>query len=590
MHPEGPLELIARRDPEQLMQVALGRAPADLVIEHAALVNVYTAEIQADVTIAVKGAWIAYAGAAADLRVGPETRVIDAAGKTVIPGLIEGHTHLAWFYCIDQFLAQVIGGGTTTIITESLEPYPVSGLDGVLDFLDSLADQPIKVFATAPAMVSTSPKAMGVAPDDLQTILSRGDVLGIGESYWQALLQAPDKLLPELSAAAGRGKTIEGHSAGARGQKLQAYAAVGVSSCHEPITAAETLERLRLGLYVMAREGSIRSDLETIAPIQNSGVDLRRLVLSTDGVQPGDLLAKGYMDHVLRRAIKLGFDPVQAVQMATLNVAEHFGIDALVGAVAPGKCADLVIVPSLTEFRPDMVISKGRLVAEKGRLQVQPRKHPFSQASRHSIHLPRDCTAADFDIAAPAAGPVEVRVVEMVSDLVTRQANLTVTVSAGQIICDPDQDLIKVAAVDRTHAPGKTFTGLIRGLGLAAGAMACSAAWDTSDIIVVGDNTADMALCVNRIKQLQGGAVVVSRGAVAAELALPVFGIMSELPIPALAQKIRTVNAAAADLGVSFPDPLLTLITLTGAAIPYFRICEEGLVNLKDGRVKGLFV
>ena len=588
MKPEGPLELVAQRDTKQLMDVALGSLPADLVITNAVFVNVYTAEIQQGMTIAVKGQWIACAGPAAESFVDAETRVIDAAGKTVIPGLIDGHTHLASLFCVDQFLREVIRCGTTTIVTESLEPFPVAGLDGVLDFLNSLADQPIKIFATAPAMVSTSPAAMGIEPDELQTILKRGDVLGIGESYWQALLQAPDKLLPELAAAAALGKTVEGHSAGARGNKLQAYAATGVSSCHESITAEETLERLRLGIYVMAREGSIRSDLETIADIQDRGVDLRRLIISTDGVAPADLIDKGYMEHVLQRAIECGFDPVKAVQMATLNVAEHFGIDTVVGAIAPGKCADMVILPDLATIRPELVISKGRPVAENGQMLVEPRKHDFSPTSRHTINL-QEIKPADFEIAAPSADQIDVRVIEMVTDLVTSEATCTVSVSAGKVVCDPGRDLVKVAAVDRSRAPGKTFTGLIRGFGLSAGAVACSAAWDTSDIIVVGADESDMALCVNRIEQLQGGAVVCSRGTVTAELALPVFGIMSELPIPRLSEKIRAVNKAAAGLGVSFPDPLLTLITLTGAAIPYFRICEEGLVNLKDGRVMGLF-
>ncbi|MCP3950864.1 MAG: adenine deaminase [Desulfobacterales bacterium] len=570
------------------MDVALGRLPADLVITNAAIVNVYTAEIQEEMTIAVKDQWIAYAGTASEIFVGAETRIIDASGKTVIPGLIDGHTHLAALFCVDPFLRQVIPGGTTTIVTESFEPYPVAGLDGVLDFLDSLTCQPIKIFATAPAMVSTSPAAMGIRPDDLQTILRRGDVLGIGESYWQGLFQKPARLLPELAAAAAMGKTIEGHSAGARGHKLQAYAAMGVSSCHEPITAEETLDRLRLGFYVMAREGSIRSDLETIAGIQNSNVDLRRLIISTDGVQPVDLVEKGYMEHVLQRAIDSGFEPARAVQMATLNVAEHFGIDTIVGAIAPGKCADMVILTDLRNIRPELVISKGRPVAEDGRLLVEPRKHVFSSASLHTINLPREIQPADFEITAPEADQVEVRVIEMVTDLVTAQTNISVPVFAGKVACDPCRNLIKVAAVDRTRSPGKTFTGLIRGFGLSTGAVACSAAWDTSDIIVVGADEADMALCVNRIEQLQGGAVVCSRGVVAAELALPIFGMMCELPIIKLAEKIRAVNKAAGGLGVPFPDPLLTLITLTGAAIPYFRICEEGLVNLKDGRVVGL--
>jgi len=575
----------------QLMKVALGEEKADLTVVNANVVNVYTGEILPNLGIGIKGKWIAYVGENAGDTIGLQTKVIDAGGQTVIPGLIDGHTHIAWMFTAAEFLRYAVSGGTTTVVTETIEPYPVCGYEGVIDFLESLKDQPIKILATAPAMVSISRAARHMPPETLAKLLARDDILGLGESYWQAVMQEPEQLLPRFEQAIAAGKTLEGHSAGAGDKKLAAYVAAGISSCHEPINAAQVLERLRMGLHIMVREGSIRRDLAEIAKIKDTGIDLRRLILSTDGVDPRDLLEKGYMEFVLRKAIGHGFDPIAAIQMATLNVAEHFSLDGFIGGIAPGRYADLVMIPDVQTIEAQMVISSGKVVAEKGRLLTAPRQHTFSKQSMNSVKLPRDMKASDFIISAETnASQVNARIINMVTDLVTAELEMQWPVTNRQINPDVDQDVIKVAAIDRTHNPGKIYVGLIKGFGLKTGAMACSAAWDTSDIIVVGTNDEDMAGAVNRIRGLQGAAVVYENGEILAELPLPVFGIMSDLPIEDIAGRLREIKKTVAHLGVSFTDPILTLITLTGAAIPYLRICEEGLVNLKDGKTLGLIV
>lgn len=573
------------------IDVALGHAPADLAIVNARLVNVYTGEILDDQSVCTCNAHIACMGPDIGHAIGKTTQVIDAQGATLIPGLIDAHTHMAWLFAADAFLRYAACGGTTTIITETLEVYPVAGVAGVLDFMASLTDQPIKFFGTAPAMVSVSQAANGIDIDDLETLLGRDDIIGLGESYWQSVIQHPDIYLPIFEKTLAHGKMLEGHSAGARGNKLQAYGACGISSCHEPIKAEEVLERLRLGIYVMIREGSIRRDLAQIAAIKDMNIDTRRLILTTDGITPVDLMEMGYMEYLVQKAIDCGFDPVVAIQMATLNVAEHFGLDDRVGGIAPGKLADMVLIPDPTTIDARCVVSNGRIIAQDGRLEVAPRRHAFASASLDSIHLDTPARASDF--AIPYAGPdqsASVRAIEMVTDLVTREVSLDLPVSNGEINLDVGNDLIKVAAIDRVKSPGKIFTGLIKGFGMHTGAMASSAAWDTTCIIVVGADENDMAMCVNRIRDLSGGAVFCRGGKVMAELPLPIFGIMTDLPIAQLDEKITAVKQAARENGVSFPDPLLTIVTLTGAAIPYFRICEEGLVNLKDGETKGLFV
>ena len=583
--------LKAPDESQTLMNVALGQETADLAVVNARLANVYTGEFIDDCAISIKGRWIAYVGLNPQDTIGPKTEVIDAGGQTVIPGLIDGHTHLAWLCKVDEFLKYAAKGGTTTIVTETLEVFLVAGYAGLVDLLESFKNQPVKIWSTAPATISISKAARGISKEHLQKLLERDDIVGLGESYWQAVLQEPDWLLALFEQTRRAGKTLEGHSAGASEKKLAAYIANGISSCHEPINADQALDRLRLGIHVMVREGAVRKDLAEIAKIKDLGIDLRRLVLVSDSITPADLMANGYMEALVQKAIGYGFEPINAIQMATLNVAEHFSLDHLIGGIAPGRLADFVIIPDDTTIAAQTVVSNGRVIAQNGSLLVDPQSHSFSVDSLNSVKLPRELTPSDFVIRAPEnVENTKVRVMNMVTDLVTAEIEERVPVRDGQICADLNKGIVKIAAIDRTHTPGRLFTGLIKGFGLKAGAFACSAAWDTSDIIVAGTDDSDMATAVNRIRSLQGGAVVCEDGKILAELPMPIFGNISDLTMKDLVQQFENVTRAAQKQGIPFPDPVLSLITLTGAAIPYLRICEEGLVNLKSGKNVSLFV
>lgn len=576
---------LINRDARRLMQVALGQQTGDLAIVNATLANVYTGEFQKNQAIVTSGKWIAYVGSNPADMIGDRTETIDAAGQVLIPGLIDGHTHLATFYNIAEFLKYAACGGTTTVVTEAFEPFAVGGYAGVVDFFDSLADQPIKLLATAPPMVSISRQQQGVDPEDLERMLVREEVLGMGESYWQGIFQSPEIFLPALQATLAAGKTLEGHSAGAKDGKLAAYTALGITSCHEPITAEQALERMRMGIHVMAREGNVREDLAAISAVRDQGIDLRRLTVVSDGIDARDLMRNGYMETLVQKAMGHGFTPMEAIQMTTLNVAEHFGLDHLIGGIAPGRYADLVLIPAAERIEARVVISSGRVIAREKTLLVAPRAHAYTPASRHSVQLERPLSIDDFRISSDSeASQVSVRVIEMVTDLVTKERVLEVPVLDGQVRCDPDRDLIKVAAVDRKYTPGQTFTGLIQGFGMRAGAIGSSVAWDTSNLIVIGSDEADMVCCINRIHQLQGGLVVCRDQKIVAELALPVLGMISDLEMPDLVAELENLSTVIKSMGVGFDDPMLTLATLTGAAIPYLRICEEGLVNLKTGQ------
>jgi len=578
-------------DPVSLLRdAALGRTAPDLAVINARVFNVFTKELLDNTGICVKAGKIAYVGSGVKDMLRKETRVIDADGMTVIPGFIDGHAHMAGPLCPEEYLKYAMTGGTTTVVTEIFEAYFRAGLTGVTDYLSACCDQPIKVFATAPAMASISSLSAGIDLQDLQALLSRPDILGMGESYWQEVIQHPERYLKAFDMVRRSGKTLEGHTAGASEQKLAAYLAAGISSCHEPISAKEALSRLRQGLCVMIREGSVRRDLEAVSEICKTGADLRRAALVSDGITPEALAQEGYMEVLVQKAIDLGFPAAEAIRMATLNVAEHFRMDLKIGAVAPGRDADFLLIPEISQIRAQCVVSRGRIIAENGKLLVPPRPHEFSKSCKNTICLPRLFDADDFAIHAPETdGMHKIRVIEMVTDLVTKEKIIETPNDKGIITADPDQDMAKITAINHLQDPGRRFTGLIKGFGIKKGAIALSGAWDTSDLVVIGIDEADMAAGVNHICQTGGGIAAIKDGRVVAELPLPVLGVISEKPMAKILEANRKIKDSARSLGIEFNDPVLSLMTLTGAAIPFIRICENGLVDLKTGKTFGLF-
>jgi adenine deaminase len=434
-----------------LSEVALGILPPDTVIRMEPS-SMYLQEFIRgsqwirDGVIAFRGPDSSHAG--------DETRVIDAGGSS--SGLIDGHPYHQQDKH-EEFIKYVIPGGTTTVITETIELATIAGKEGIEYFVKGLEGQPIRFFYVLPSLCGLTAVEEVKAPsnEELLPLLKDPNCLGVGEIYWGNLFLEgyQGKRVRELaSMALNLGKRVEGHSAGTTGRKLQAYFGFGISSCHEPITEEEVIERLRVGCWVMIREGAIRKELDAIKGIFGQKIDFRRLILCTDGMDPQGFLEEGYLEAALRKALRVGVPPGIAYQMVTLNVAEHFRLDHLIGSLSPGKMADIVIIPSPEEYSPQLVMCEGRTIFRDGNATVEPKKVFFPDHMFHTV------TIEDQPFPSiPSKG--KVRVMELVSRLVTKERIVDLE--------DPEasKDVIPILALNRLGGK-ESFVGFLKGFGL----------------------------------------------------------------------------------------------------------------------------
>jgi adenine deaminase len=560
-----------------LSDVALGKIPPDTIITNGTVFNGFTQEFIRDQSIWIRDGRIAYVGPDEAPTKGEKTLAVDAQGMILLPGLIDGHTHaVSNRYGIEEFIKHVIPTGVTTVVTETMELATVVGKDAIECLVKGFEGQPIRFYFTVPPLCGLTPSEERMVPtnEELLPLLSNPNCLGIGEIYWgNIFLQGGqgERVRELVSIAFELGKRVEGHTAGATGRKLQAYTDLGISSCHEPITEEEVLERLRMGYWVMMREGSIRKELPGVKGIFKKKIDFRRLILSTDGVDSEGFLEEGYLDASLKTALKLGIPPELAYQMVTLNVAEHFRLDHLLGSLSPGKIADMVIIPSREDFSPQMVMCDGKIIFKNGRSMVEPRKVFFPDNMFKTVKVP--------DYTFPSLpGKGKVRVMELVTRLVTREE-----------VVDLDnpkeaKHLLMILALDRLGS-GKTFMGFLKGFGLQRGAYGSTMCWDTGDMIIVGCDIRSMDTVIGRLKEIQGGSVYAIDKEVVAEFPAPLCGILSLKPMETVRDEIKHLEKSLRENGVKWEKPALTIDTLGTAAIPQLRITHRGYVRVKDRKV-----
>jgi adenine deaminase len=574
------------RKREILSEVALGNISPDTIITNGTIFNVFTREFVRGQSIWIKDGLIAYVGPEQNPSKSTETLIIDADGMVLLPGLIEGHTHtVSNRYGIEEFVKHAIPTGVTTVITETIELATVMGRPGIEYPVKGLMEQPIRFYYTIAPLCGLTPSEEINAPmnEELLSLLKDPKCLGVGEIYWSNLFlkgEQGERVRELASIGLELGKRIEGHTAGASGRKLQAYSDFGISSCHEPITKDEVLERLRLGYWVMIREGSIRKELSGVKGIFKKRIDFRKLILSTDGVDPEDFLEKGYLDASLKRAMRLGVPPGLAYQMVTINVAEHFRLDHLIGSLSPGKTADVLIIPSKKEFSPQLVMCGGQILFQNGKNMVEPRRVNFPDEMFHTVSVPDSFFSsmkggAFAEPVEPLAKAGRVRVMELVSNLVTQERVIDLRNSKES------KDVLMLLAIDRI-GKGGVFMGLLKGFGLHKGAYGSTMCWDTVDMIVVGCDTTSMKTVVRRLQEIGGGGVYAIGEEVVAEFPAPLGGLISLKPMEKVRDEIKGLERSLRKNGAKWEKNTLTIDTLGTAAIPHLRITHHGYVRLKD--------
>ncbi len=569
-----------------LGEVALGNIPSDTLILNGTLFNVFTGEFIKRQSIWIKDGMIAYAGLDHDPQKDSKTQVIDAAGMVLLPGLIEGHTHLSRSG-IEEYVKHVIASGVTTVIMETIDFGLIVGKEGIEYFVRGLQGQPIRFYYTVPPLCGLTPSEEINAPnnEELLPLLKDPKCLGVGEIYWGNIFlegKQGERIRELVSLTLDLDKRVEGHAAGATGRKLQAYTCFGISSDHEPITEDEVLERLRLGYWVMVREGSVRKELPGIKGVFNKKADFRRLILATDGIDPQAFIEEGYLDASLRSALKLGVPPKLAYQMVTINVAEHFRVDHLIGSLSPGKMADILLIPSPRDFSPQLVMSDGKIIFRDGKSLAEPKKVFFPDYMFNTVKVPENIFSSKGGASAQPAGALakagKVRVMELVTGLVTKERIIDLE--------DPEEskDVVMLLALNRVEGKG-SFMGFLKGFGLQRGAYGTTMSWDTIDMFVVGCDTRSMETVIKRLKEIRGGGVYAIGEEIISELQAPLCGFYSLEPMEILSQRTKQLEDSLKKNGVRWGKPILTIDTLGTPAIPHLRITHHGYVRLKDRAV-----
>ena len=560
------------------LRIARGDEPADLVLRNARVVNVLSEEIYlGDVVVAD--------GRVVTIGAGYEGRAErDLGGRYLLPGLIDGHMHLeSTMMVMGQFARTVVPHGTTTVVVDPHEFANVLGVDGIRYALDSARGQPLNVYVMLSSCVPASPLESPLCPlpaADLVPLLDDPRVLGLAEVMDVSGVHRGDpEVLAKIEATRRRGLRVDGHAPGLRGRALGVYAAAGIQSDHESTTADEAREKLRMGLWLMVREGSAARNLEALLPLLD---ELRpsRAFFVTDDRDPVDLAARGHVDSMVRAALDYGLDPIAAIRLASYNAAQYFGLDDC-GAIAPGYRADLLVVDDLQSFSIDAVYKDGILVAEHGEPLFGAADPGVGGGFVNTIHI---APIAPEQLRLPGrSGPALVIGVEP-GQITTRRLRVDVVARDGHIMADPDRDLLKLVAVERHHGTGRIGLGLVKGFGLRHGAIASSVAHDAHNLIVVGADDRDILRSITVVQEMGGGFAVVA-GETVVTVPLPLGGLVSPQPIETLAVQLDALDRTAAALGCALEHPCMTLSFLSLTVIPELRLTDRGLVDVSAGQL-----
>lgn len=562
----------------KIIKYARGEEEVDLLLKNVRLVNVLSGEIHLTNVAVARTRIVGFGEYRAK-------EVLDLDGYYLCPGFIDGHVHIeSSMLTIPEFARVVVPHGTTAVVIDPHEIANVLGLDGIRYMLESSKYNPLSVYVMLPSCVpATDMETSGsqLASYDIAPLFGNPWVLGLAEMMnYPGVIFGDGEVLAKIASA--RGHPIDGHAPGLSGKDLAAYIAAGIGSDHECTTLEEAREKLRMGMYVMIREGSTAKNLRDLLPLVTPA-NARRMMFVTDDRHPGDLIREGHIDHVIRLAIDQGIDPVLAIQMATLNPAEYFGLKDL-GAIAVGRQADMVLFDNFKDFRILKVWRAGTLVAEDGK--IIPWERPSRPIPlRSSMNIKWE--GVDFRIPAQSS---KVKVIEVIpGQIVTRKLVTEAKIVDGYAVSDVERDILKIAVIERHTASGNMGKGFVKGFGLKKGAIASSVAHDSHNIVVVGVSDEDMMRAVKEIEAMKGGLVAVADGQVLARLPLPIAGLMSEKSAYEVEAELEELLRATKTLGCVLEEPFMALSFLALPVIPELKLTDKGLVDVTEFRFVNLF-
>jgi adenine deaminase len=592
----GPAEEAPTR--QAVIDAALGRIPAGFVVTNARIVNVFTREVIAG-DVALLGDRIVAVGELPDGARGSETKVLEADGAYLVPGFVEPHFHAAEPSLSPFDLAiELLKRGTTTLATDLVEFYAVGGVSAVQWALAELQAAGLRTLFLLPlhamGMEEFGTLRHTATVEEFQGMASWPQTAGISEPPPNTVLDGDGRVLEVLDTTLREPLVFEGHAPDLDGERLQAYLAAGATSDHESTSEADALAKLRLGCRIIMRECSASRDLRALVPLVLRYPESSRFfMVCSDDMQAKELVHEGHIDHKLRVAIDAGLDPITAIQLATINSAEYFGLAASLGSIAPGKMADLLLVDSLAELRPHTVIAAGRVVSGEGTLS-EPRRNGTAppQSLKATVDIGRTPTVEDFRIAAPNSKDIAtVRVIGIENGtLLSRALTHVSLVIEGAVENDLPADILKVAVLDRHRASGRIGLGFVNGVGLKEGALATTFNWPHYGLLVVGASDAEMVAAVAAMQALGGGLVAVRDREVIASVEFEVGGIVGSLPLEAIHAELEAFELAATTIGSRLTDHLTALAALTIPHIPRYGLTDRGLYDSEAGRFVDVLV
>ena len=568
----------------EINSVAIGDNPADLILENCSLINVYTNEIQEKIQISIKNDRIAFVGVDASHTRGPKTKVLDIKNKHVCPSFVDPHIHIDHFLTPAEFVKKSLLCGVTSLFPDSIDIVSVCGYRGFKEFLRQTENLPMRFFHTIPGGLPVDRKfshGKTLSIEEEKDAIGLRSVVGLGEVFsWIKVTKRDPKTIKSLKQMHENNCIINGHTAGASGKKLNSYVSSGILSCHEPINFDQVLERLRLGMWIMIREGSIRRDLKDIIPLVLShGTYKNRLMFCSDGLDPFDISNIGHIDHCVRESIKLGMNPIDAISMASKNCFDYYKMGTEFGGIGPGKIADILILDDYKKIKINKVILGGKIVVSDGKILEIIHSPKIPTWIQKTVKLPK-LTTENFILTSKNNTEI-VNIISMKTEIVTKKDTTNLSVKDSNVMASYDKDIWKVTAMDRTFGSKTKTIGFLKNFGADVGAFASTWSFHENDMIVIGSNEKDMADAANKLVKSQGGLIVVKNGKTLASLPFQMGGIISTDSIDKVTTNFTKINDVLLDSGCKFKKPHLIPLFLPFLALPDIRIMYSGIVDVK---------